>query len=171
MVAEDSRNNGAAFDGNIDSTTEFGDFPLKGQYIIYDLGQMRNIDKIAMYCQDSAYNYIRDGIISVSSDLENWTDVVTIGDGVENTGDSMVKCIDSDAGYKASSTYPNKVYVSGTAEHVPARYLRILFTASNHSRAVVFNEIMINDGEYAPEDNDPTFDSNVTEAKVINLSI
>lgn len=61
---------------------------------------MRNIDKIAMYCQDSAYNYIRDGIISVSSDLENWTDVVTIGDGVENTGDSMVKCIDSDAGYK-----------------------------------------------------------------------
>ena len=69
-VAEDSRNNGAAFDGNIDSTTEFGDFPLKGQYIIYDLGQMRNIDKIAMYCQDSAYNYIRDGIISVSSDLE-----------------------------------------------------------------------------------------------------
>ena len=164
-VAEDSRNNGAAFDGNIDSTTEFGDFPLEGQYIIYDLGQMRNIDKIAMYCQDSAYNYIRDGIISVSSDLENWTDVVTIGDGVENTGDSMVKCIDSDAGYKASSTYPNKVYVSGTANHVPARYLRILFTASNHSRAVVFNEIMINDGEYAPEDNDPTFDSNVTEAK------
>ena len=164
-VAEDSRNNGAAFDGNIDSTTEFGDFPLKGQYIIYDLGQMRNIDKIAMYCQDSAYNYIRDGIISVSSNLENWTDVVTIGDGVENTGDSMVKCIDSDAGYKASSTYPNKVYVSGTANHVPARYLRILFTASNNSRAVVFNEIMINDGEYAPEDNDPTFDSNVTEAK------
>lgn len=164
-VAEDSRNNGAAFDGNIDSTTEFGDLPQKGQYIIYDLGQMRNIDKIAMYCQDSAYNYIRDGIISVSSDLENWTDVVTIGDGVENTGDSMVKCIDSDAGYKASSTYPNKVYVSGTAEHVPARYLRILFTASNNSRAVVFNEIMINDGEYAPEDNDPTFDSNVTEAK------
>lgn len=164
-VAEDSRNNGAAFDGNIDSTTEFGDLPQKGQYIIYDLGQMRNIDKIAMYCQDSAYNYIRDGIISVSSDLENWTDVVTIGDGVENTGDSMVKCIDSDAGYKSSSTYPNKVYVSGTADHVPARYLRILFTASNNSRAVVFNEIMINDGEYAPEDNDPTFDSNVTEAK------
>ena len=164
-VAEDSRNNGAAFDGNIDSTTEFGDLPQKGQYIIYDLGQMRNIDKIAMYCQDTAKNYIRDGIISVSSDLENWTDVVTIGDGVENIGDKDVQCIDSDAGYKASSTYPNKVYVSGTAEHVPARYLRILFTASNNSRAVVFNEIMINDGEYAPEDNDPTFDSNVKEAK------
>ncbi|WP_295097039.1 beta-N-acetylglucosaminidase domain-containing protein [uncultured Catenibacterium sp.] len=164
-VAEDSRNNGAAFDGNIDSTTEFGDLPQKGQYIIYDLGQMRNIDKLAMYCQDSAKNYIRDGIISVSSDLENWTDVVTIGDGVENVNDAQVQCIDSDAGYRASSTYPNKVYVSGTADHVPARYLRILFTASNNNRAVVFNEIMINDGEYVPEDNDPTFDSNVAEAK------
>lgn len=164
-VAEDTRNNGAAFDGNIDSTTEFGDLPQKGQYIIYDLGQMRNIDKIAMYCQDSAKNYIRDGIISVSSDLENWTDVVTIGDGVENVNDAQVQCIDSDAGYRASSTYPNKVYVSGTADRVPARYLRILFTASNNNRAVVFNEIMINDGEYVPEDNDPTFDSNVAEAK------
>ena len=164
-VAEDTRNNGAAFDGNIDSTTEFGDLPQKGQYIIYDLGQMRNIDKLAMYCQDTAKNYIRDGIISVSSDLENWTDVVTIGDGVENVNDAQVQCIDSDAGYRASSTYPNKVYVSGTADHVPARYLRILFTASNNNRAVVFNEIMINDGEYVPEDNDPTFDSNVTEAK------
>lgn len=164
-VAEDTRNNGAAFDGNIDSTTEFGDLPQKGQYIIYDLGQMRNIDKLAMYCQDSAVNYIRDATISVSSDLENWTDVVTIGDGVENIGDAGVQCIDSDAGYKASSTYPNKVFVSGTANHVPARYLRILFTASNNNRAVVFNEIMINDGEYAPEDNDPTFESNVTEAK------
>ena len=164
-VAEDTRNNGAAFDGNIDSTTEFGDLPQKGQYIIYDLGQNRNIDKIAMYCQDSAVNYIRDAVISVSSDLENWTDVVTIGDGVENIGDAGVQCIDSDAGYKASSTYPNKVYVSGTANHVPARYLRILFTASNNNRAVVFNEIMINDGEYTPEDNDPTFESNVTETK------
>lgn len=164
-VIEDSRNNGAAFDGNIDSTTEFGDLPQKDQYIIYDLGQMRNIDKIAMYCQDTAKNYIRDAVISVSSDLENWTDVLTIGDDVENIGDKDVQCIDSDAGYRASSTYPNKVYVSGTADHVPARYLKILFTASNHSRAVVFNEIMINDGEYAPEDNDPTFDSSVTEAK------
>ena len=91
---------------------------------------------------------------------------MTIGDGVENIGDAGVQCIDSDAGYKASSTYPNKVYVSGyCCRCVPARYFRILFTASNNNRAVVFNEIMINDGEYAPEDNDPTFESNVTEAK------
>ena len=125
-VGEDTRNNGAAFDGNIDSTTEFGDLPQKGQYIIYDLGQERTISKIQMYCQDSAVNYIRDADILVSDDLENWTKVVTIGDGNENTNDAGVKCIDSDAGYKASSTYPNKVYVEGTANNIKARYLKDL---------------------------------------------
>ena len=163
-VGEDTRNNGAAFDGNIDSTTEFGDFPQKGQYIIYDLGQERTISKIQMYCQDSAVNYIRDADILVSDDLENWTKVITIGDGVENTNDAGVKCIDSDAGYKASSTYPNKVYVEGTANNVKARYLKILMTATNNNRAVVFNEIVINDGEYVPVSNDPTYTSSTVEA-------
>lgn len=163
-VGEDTRNNGAAFDGNIDSTTEFGDFPQKGQYIIYDLGQERTISKIQMYCQDSAVNYIRDADILVSDDLESWTKVITIGDGVENTNDAGVKCIDSDAGYKASSTYPNKVYVEGTANNVKARYLKILMTATNNNRAVVFNEIVINDGEYVPVSNDPTYTSSTVEA-------
>ena len=117
-----------------------------------------------MYCQDSAVNYIRDADILVSDDLENWTKVVTIGDGVENTDDAGVKCIDSDAGYKASSTYPNKVYVEGTANNVKARYLKILMTATNNNRAVVFNEIVLNDGEYVPVSNDPTYSSSTVEA-------
>ena len=117
-----------------------------------------------MYCQDSAVNYIRDADILVSDDLENWTKVVTIGDGVENTDDAGVKCIDSDAGYTASSTYPNKVYVEGTANNVKARYLKILMTATNNNRAVVFNEIVLNDGEYVPVSNDPTYTSSTVEA-------
>ena len=93
----------------MDTSTEFGSTVEKGQYIIYDLGQERTISKIQMYCQDSAVNYIRDADILVSDDLENRTKVVTIGDGNENTNDAGVKCIDSDAGYKASSTYPKHV--------------------------------------------------------------
>ncbi|WP_195599499.1 beta-N-acetylglucosaminidase domain-containing protein [Longibaculum muris] len=164
-VAEDSRYNGAAFDGNVDTTTEFGDLPQKGQYIIYDLGQVRDISKLAMFCQDSAVNYIRDADILISNDLENWTKVVTIGDGVENKGDANIICGDSDAGYKASSKYPNKVYVEGQIDTTKARYVKILMTASNNNRAVVFNEIVINDGEYVPVMNDPTFDSNVIEVQ------
>ena len=167
-VLEDTRNNGAAFDGNIDTTTEFADFPQANQYIMYDLGQERTISKIQMYCQDSAYNYIRDGEIYVSEDGEDWTKVVTIGDGVENKNDANVKCIDSDAGYKASSTYPNKVYVEGTADNVKARYMLILMTANNNNRAVLFNEIVINDGEYVPVSNDPTFSATTLEERGYN---
>ena len=161
--SEDCRDNGAAFDNNIDTITEFGTLPQKGQYAIYDLGQVRNINKIAMYCQDSAVNYLRDAEILISNDLNEWTKVITIGDGIENKNDANVKCIDSDAGYKASSTYPNKVYVEGNANNIEARYLKILVTATNNNRAVVFNEIVINDGEYVKVSNNPTFASNVIE--------
>ena len=58
----------------------------------------------------------------------------------------------SDAGYKNSSKYPNKVYVEGQIDTTKARYVKILMTASNNNRAVVFNEIVINDGEYVPVD-------------------
>ena len=162
-VSEDCRDNGAAFDGNVDTITEFADLPQKGQYIIYDLGQERIINKLAMYCQDSAVNYIRDADILISNDLENWTKVITIGDGIENEDDANVTCLNSDAGYKASSTYPNKVYVEGTADNITARYIKILITATNNNRAVVFNEIVVNDGEYVSVSNDPTFDASVIE--------
>ncbi|MFQ8706934.1 MAG: beta-N-acetylglucosaminidase domain-containing protein, partial [Thomasclavelia sp.] len=162
-VAEDCRNNGAAFDGNVNTITEFADLPQEGQYIIYDLGQERTINKLEMYCQDTAVNYLRDADVLISNDLENWTKVITIGDGIENTNDADITCLNSDAGYKASSKYPNKVYVEGTADNVNARYIKILITAANKNRAVVFNEIVINDGEYVPVSNDPTFASNVIE--------
>lgn len=156
-VNEDSRNNGAAFDGNVETTTEFADLPQKGQYIIYDLGQERTIKKLELFAQDGAVNYIRDADIQISSNLKDWTTVVKIGDGKENTGDANITCINSDAGYKASSKYPNKVSVLGTVNPTKAHYIRIYMTAANRNRAVLFNEIMINDGEYVPVINDPTF--------------
>ena len=156
-VKEDSRNNGAAFDGNVDTTTEFADLPRQGQYIIYDLGQMRTISSLEMFCQDSAVNYIRDAKVEISADQKEWNEVFTIGDGVENVGDGGVTCIDSNAGYKASNRYPNKVSIRGEIEPTQARYIKITMTAKNDNRAVLFNEIEINNGEYVPVINDPTF--------------
>lgn len=150
-ASEDSRENGAAFDGNVDTTTEFAVLPAAGTEIIYDLGQTRSISKLEIINQDSAYNYIRDAKIQISMDKENWTDVIEIGDGVENEDDANVTALDSDAGYTANSTYPNKVSKVGTLETPQAaRYLRIYFTAGNQNRAVLFNEIFINDGEFVP---------------------
>lgn len=163
-TASENRNNGAAFDGDMDTKTKFGGpEPKEGDTILYHLGQERTIDKIAIYCQDSDVDYIRDAEILVSNDKEHWTKVVTIGDGVENTDDFNTKCIDSGI-YKTSSTYPNKVYMDGTADHVKASYLKIVLTAPNQ-RGILFNEIVINDGEYAPLINDPTFTASGIEAQ------
>ena len=164
-VAEDCRHNGAAFDGDVTTITEFGDLPQEGQYIIYDLGQEREIYKLEIYCTDGALNYIRDAEMAISNDLTEWTTVLTIGDGVENTDDANVRCIDSDAGYsQATSTHPNYVSIEGEVEVQTARYIRILMTATNNNRAVVFNEIEINDGEYVSVSNDPTFE--ITDIEV-----
>ena len=165
-VAEDCRNNGAAFDGDVSTITEFGDLPQQGQYIIYDLGREREISKLEIYCADSAVNYIRDAQMQISDDLTTWTTVLTIGDGVQNTDDANVTCINSDAGYaQATSTYPNYVSIEGTVAAQTARYIRILMTATNNNRAVVFNEIEINNGEYISVSNDPTFVATATEVQ------
>lgn len=165
-VSEDSRDNGAAFDGNIGTTTEFGDFVAEGQYFIYDLGMTRDISKLEIYCADNAVNYIRDAEMQISNDLENWTTVLTIGDGVQNTGEASVSCINSDAGYsQATSSYPNFVSIEGEIEAQAARYIRVIMTAANTERAVLFNEIEINDGEYVSLSNDPTFEVSVIEVQ------
>ena len=166
-VSEDCRDNGAAFDGKIDTITEFGDFVTTGQYFIYDLGRERDIRKLEIYCSDSAVNYIRDAEMQISNDLENWITVLTIGDGVENTGEASVTCINSDAGYsQATSAYPNFVSIEGELDEAQtARYIRVIMTAPNSERAVVFNEIEINDGEYVSVSNDPTFEVSAIEVQ------
>ena len=166
-VAEDSRDNGAAFDGNVSTTTEFGDFVAEGQYFIYDLGRDRDIYKLEIYCSDSAVNYIRDAEMQISDDLENWTTVLTIGDGVENTDEASVKCIDSDAGYsQTTSAYPNYVSIEGELDEAQtARYIRVIMTAPNTERAVLFTEIEINNGEYVSVSNDPTFATSAIEVQ------
>lgn len=164
-VAEDSRYNGAAFDGDVNTTTEFGTLPQEGQYAIYDLGQLRELYNIKLYNQDSALNYIRDAQIFVSDTLDEWgSPVMIIGDGVENQNDGNISALQSGL-YKTSSTYPNKVYAESMEFTKTARYLKILFTASNRNRAVLFNEIVLNNGEYVRPYNDPTFECDPIEVQ------
>lgn len=164
-AAEDTRHNGAAFDGDMDTTTEFADLPQAGQYIIYDLGQPRDLNNIKLFNQDSQVNYIRDANVYVSEDGVNWgSAVMVIGDGVENKDDANVTATQSGI-YKPSSSYPNKVYAESSEFQATARYLKIEFTAPNNNRAVMFNEIMLNDGEYVSPVNDPTFVSTPIEEK------
>lgn len=166
LATKDTRKNGAAFDFDINTTTEIGTMPDVGQYIVYDLGQERTINKIQLFCQDTAVKYLRDGEVYVSNDLEgDWTKVVTIGDGIANTADGLISALNSGSYPNSSKKYPNKVYAEGTCQDTQARYLKILVTAPCKTQDIVINEIMINDGEYVQEINDPRFESNIIEER------
>lgn len=153
---DDSRKLGTTgnlFDENLNTKVNFADYPATDGYILYDLGQTRDISNLKLYVQDSDINFIRDGKVQVSMNKDSgWVDVITIGDGIENTDDADTTALNSGL-YKASSTYPNKLYVEGSVAETQARYLRILFTAPYKHRFVNIYEIIVNDGEYMPEQN------------------
>ena len=113
-AADDTRNFGGAFDGNVESTIEFAVLPETDGEIIFDLGQLRSISKLEIFNKDDVLNYIRDAKVQISADKQNWTDVFEIGDGQENTHDADVMAKDSDAGYGTNSTYPNYMTKSDT---------------------------------------------------------
>ncbi|ELV3177666.1 discoidin domain-containing protein, partial [Campylobacter jejuni] len=77
-------NLGQLFDGDLNNFVEFSDYQHKDGEIVMKLGTTRQVKKIRAYIQDAERNYLRDGKIQVSEDGKNWTDVVTVGDGVEN---------------------------------------------------------------------------------------
>ncbi|MEG0577838.1 MAG: beta-N-acetylglucosaminidase domain-containing protein, partial [Bacilli bacterium] len=160
---EDSRFDGKAFNGNLDDYTVIAERADAGKYIIYDLGQTRSIDKVQLYNNDNEKQYLRDAEILISNNLNDWTKVATIGDGIANSvDDRQITCVNSGL-FKTSMKYPNKMYIEGTADHVQARYVKIAITAK-HQYFTRIGEIIINEGEYAPTVNDPTFQSNVVEA-------
>ena len=75
-------------DGNLSTAAKYGSGPSEaGQYITYDLGQKITLRSLKIYVLDTDYDYPRDAIIQASMDNENWTDVLTIGDGVEDSAD------------------------------------------------------------------------------------
>lgn len=161
--SSDSRKNGtlkAMFDGDFTTNTEFCDYPEKDGYILYDLGQERLIRTIRAYTKEGEKNYLRDGILQVSGNQKDWTDVARIGDGQTNVeGDAQA----SDGWqYESGGNY----YFEGSlSEPETARYLRIYFTAGYPHRFISFSEVVINGGEYVQDQVDDRFDSSVIEEK------
>lgn len=158
----DTRNNGLAFDGDMATTTKLGGNPGNGQYAIFDLGQTLDVKSLRTYVADSQVDFIRDAKFQISHDLSGWTDVFEIGDGVTDTDrDSPVR--NSDAFQNTDSNYPNMLYEGADSLDLTGRYIRILFTADFPTRAVVINEIVINNGAYTPVENNKDYDGALEE--------
>lgn len=149
-------------DGNLSTKAKYCAPPKKGDYITYDLGQEIDLRSLRVYVYDTAIDYPRDAKIQASSDNVNWTDILTIGDGVENVqADASTKPVESPGGGWTHDTVDVAYAYAENAniDHLKTRYIRLYFTAGYNHRWVELNEILINDGEYIPSVNDPTFET------------
>ncbi|MGN0359624.1 MAG: beta-N-acetylglucosaminidase domain-containing protein [Hominisplanchenecus sp.] len=151
-------------DGNLATKAKFCTTPSKDGYITYDLGQEINLRSLRMYVLDTAVDYPRDAKIQASVDNENWTDILTVGDGIADTDeDRDTKPVENPGGGWTHDTIDVAYAYAENANinNLKARYIRLYFTAGYAYRWVEVNEIRINGGEYIPTINDPTF---VTDA-------
>ncbi|WP_370831902.1 beta-N-acetylglucosaminidase domain-containing protein [Clostridium sp.] len=157
-----------AFDGNLNTYAQFNAVPRKGNTIVYDLGQTIDVNNLKYLVLDTEKDHIRDAKIQLSLDGKEWTDAIVIGDGKKDEGGADAK--PQDNRYTHGSSSNGKVpishaYMDSGKINVSARYLRVEFTADYDHRWTVINEFLINDGEYIPTVNDPTFISNPIEIK------
>lgn len=155
------------FDKNFNTLSSFDANPIKDKSIVFNLGQTISIKNLTYAVLDTEMAYLRDAKFQISLDGQEWTDVINIGDGVENArSDRESKPVDAGYTHGDSTTIVpvSHAFMKGELESAKAaRYLRILFTANYSSRWVKISEILINDGEYIPSSNNPTFVSNPTE--------
>lgn len=147
------------FDGNVNTEATFARAQTEGGTIVFDLGQLRSIQKIELLLRDTQWDYIRSGVVEVAADTNgSWTPVVTI-DKMGSDGNAYNEnSAGSVAWGTTNSTYPNyRSYVGELETAVNARYLRIRITATYSHRWICLNEIIINGGEYVPSSSNPTF--------------
>ncbi len=164
-AGEDARTTNATknwMDGNLSTKAKYCATPAKDGYVTYDLGQEVTLRSLRVYVLDTAIDYPRDAKIQASLDNQNWTDILEIGDGVENpASDANVKPVESDGGWIHDTVDVAYAYIeNANIDNVKARYIRLFFTAPYNSRWVELNEILINGGEFFPTSNDPTFETN-----------
>ncbi len=155
------------FDKNFNTSASFDAFPRKDKGIVFDLGQSINIKNITYAVLDTERDYLRDAKFQISLDGEEWTDIITIGDGITNDSSDMeYKPVEGgyDHGDSTTTVPISHAFVKGELDSAKeARYLRILFTSDYMYRWVKISEILINDGEYIRPDNNPSYISDPIE--------
>lgn len=147
-----------ATDGDLTTSSVFQTHQRKGDYLIYDIGQEIDLDSLEIYVHDSSLDFIYDGIVSISTDKEDWNEIIEIGDQEPNE-DRNADINDSFPNYKVSYNTVLKEDINQRA-----RYIKIEIT-QDVDRWIEINEIEINGGEYLKVDNDVRFESDVIEEK------
>ncbi|MDO5048547.1 MAG: beta-N-acetylglucosaminidase domain-containing protein [Actinomycetaceae bacterium] len=167
----DTREDGQGFDQDMTTVTKFGGNPRAGNTAVYDLGRPIPISSVRIYTPDSQTDYIRDARIQLSADGNTWEDAFEIGDRTTDSDRETSFGSINDPNKMVDSTYPNVLYYGNDdLNGKVAQYIRILITADYPNRAIVFNEIMLNQGEYLSPEANAEFSSTIIEAPGHNPS-
>ena len=168
---QDNRESLNFFDGDMTTETTLAQGQTAGEYVTYDLGQMRSIKKLAIAMKEDLQNYLRHGVLEVSPSGANgtWTTVLT----VDNDGEYNSQVKDgaaSDPSFKLGVPSQNYAsFVGELGEAVQARYLRIRVTENAPASAdgnrnfisaseILINTESLNDMEYISTYTDPTIE-------------
>lgn len=153
-------------DGNLGTAAKYSSTPRRDDYVTYDLGQEIELHTLKVYALDSWYDYPRDAVIEASLDKTQWTEILTIGDGIEDGQDTKDTAPSQNGWRKGGLGEEEYAYLENTEiPNVKARYIRLRFIAPYSYRWVELNEIAINQGEYIPSINDPTFETDAALQK------
>ncbi|WP_062105519.1 beta-N-acetylglucosaminidase domain-containing protein [Bacillus niameyensis] len=153
---EDHENLLALFDGDLSTNAYFRAGQKAGKYVTYDLGQEIAINNLKIYVGEAEHDFPRHAILETSLDGEQWTTVMELG---KQDGPNPGEATDGD---RIDAIFDQLVvpYRIKEAENVnvQARYLRFRVTMDKvgAEKWIRLHEIMINDGKYYPELNDPT---------------
>lgn len=153
------------FDGDITTATHYKNSQTKGKSFTYDLGQEINLKTFKVVCRDSEHDFPRHAKFSVSTDGEHWEEIMTLGNqDKDNEGEAT----NSDHINTVLPTHEISYNVKKETDiNKKARYLKFEITRDKvgQDKWVRFNELEINDGEFMPSENNPTYKSDAEETR------
>ncbi|TDL73650.1 hypothetical protein E2R56_12175 [Rhodococcus qingshengii] len=149
------------FDGNFNTPGWFKNSQIAGKYITYDMGQEITLSSLKAVINEGEHDYPRHAILEASLDGNEWTTVMTFGgqDGANEGEAGNADLVDAifdqhEAPYRTKE-------VRGLDQKI--KYLRFKMTRTKvgSDKWVRMQEIVINDGKYYPELNNPTISTTV----------
>ncbi|MDO4451853.1 MAG: beta-N-acetylglucosaminidase domain-containing protein [Lachnospiraceae bacterium] len=153
------------FDGDITTATHYKNSQTKGKSFTYDLGQEIDLKTFKVVCRDSEHDFPRHAKFSVSTDGKTWEEIMTLGNqDKDNEGEAT----NLDHINTVLPTHEISYNVKKETDiNKKARYLKFEITRnkSGDDKWVRFNELEINDGEFMPSENNPTYKSDAEETR------
>mgnify|MGYP000314583364 FL=1 len=143
---------GNLFDGKLSTLGMINGKQEAGKHITFDLGQVIHFNSLRYYIVETQLNYLRNAKFEVSTDGENWTEVMTVGKPTQNVHDNTVAKDMQGITLTHDDKNPGYMYKEATGLDVDGRYIRIMPNETYNHRWVAINELQINGGEYiSPE--------------------